>query len=361
MPSSRYIFGTLPFYSVLIVSGMILAIFLASREEKRLGLPKDTVLDLALFLIPISVICARAYYVIFSWDAFRSEPLSVFAVWEGGLAIYGGLIGGLVTVLVFAYIRRISPLTLFDMIVPGVALAQALGRWGNFFNMEAYGLPVENPALQFFPFAVQIPDNGFITWHMATFFYESLWDFCVFLVLFLLRKRSGKPGILFLLYSLAYAAGRLVIEELRMDSLMAGSLRVSQMLGFTVCLGVLIWLICLSRPVRAQLPFVLLLLLQPVLFFVLPRPGTEHAVAPYFFLALMLLVPCLLLSSLHKAPARLFSVALCAGAWTAYALLAGKSSFLFNLTYSVSALFLGAVLFYPHFSTEVSHADHTAA
>ena len=146
MPSSRYIFGTLPFYSVLIVSGMILAIFLASREEKRLGLPKDTVLDLALFLIPISVICARAYYVIFSWDAFRSEPLSVFAVWEGGLAIYGGLIGGLVTVLVFAYIRRISPLTLFDMIVPGVALAQALGRWGNFFNMEAYGLPVENPA-----------------------------------------------------------------------------------------------------------------------------------------------------------------------------------------------------------------------
>ena len=223
MPSSRYIFGTLPFYSVLIVSGMILAIFLASREEKRLGLPKDTVLDLALFLIPISVICARAYYVIFSWDAFRSEPLSVFAVWEGGLAIYGGLIGGLVTVLVFAYIRRISPLTLFDMIVPGVALAQALGRWGNFFNMEAYGLPVENPALQFFPFAVQIPENGFITWHMATFFYESLWDFCVFLVLFLLRKRSGKPGILFLLYSLAYAAGRLVIEELRMDSLMAGS------------------------------------------------------------------------------------------------------------------------------------------
>ena len=196
MPSSRYIFGTLPFYSVLIVSGMILAIFLASREEKRLGLPKDTVLDLALFLIPISVICARAYYVIFSWDAFRSEPLSVFAVWEGGLAIYGGLIGGLVTVLVFAYIRRISPLTLFDMIVPGVALAQALGRWGNFFNMEAYGLPVENPALQFFPFAVQIPENGFITWHMATFFYESLWDFCVFLVLFLLRKRSGKPGIL---------------------------------------------------------------------------------------------------------------------------------------------------------------------
>ena len=350
MPSSRYIFGTLPFYSVLIVSGMILAIFLASREEKRLGLPKDTVLDLALFLIPISVICARAYYVIFSWDAFRSEPLSVFAVWEGGLAIYGGLIGGLVTVLVFAYIRRISPLTLFDMIVPGVALAQALGRWGNFFNMEAYGLPVENPALQFFPFAVQIPENGFITWHMATFFYESLWDFCVFLVLFLLRKRSGKPGILFLLYSLAYAAGRLVIEELRTDSLMAGSLRVSQMLGFTVCLGVLIWLICLSRPVRAQLPFVLLLLL-----------GTEHAVAPYFFLALMLLVPCLLLSSLHKAPARLFSVALCAGAWTAYALLAGKSSFLFNLTYSVSALFLGAVLFYPHFSTEVSHADHTAA
>ena len=220
---------------------------------------------------------------------------------------------------------------------------------------------MENPALQFFPFAVQIPENGVITWHMATFFYESLWDFCVFLVLFLLRKRPEKPGILFLLYSIAYAAGRLVIEELRMDSLMAGSLRVSQMLGFAVCLGVLVWLIILSRPVRPQLLFALLLLVQPVLFFVLPRPGTEHAVAPYFFLALMLLVPCLLLSSLHKAPARLFSVALCAGAWTAYALLAGKSSFLFNLTYSVSALFLGAVLFYPHFSTEVSHADHTTA
>ena len=152
-----------------------------------------------------------------------------------------------------------------------------------------------------------------------------------------------------------------VIEELRMDSLMAGSLRVSQMLGFAVCLGVLVWLIILSRPVHPQILFALLLLVQPVLFFVLPRPGTEHAVAPYFFLVLMLLAPCLLLSSRHKKPVRLLSFAVCAAAWTAYAILAGRSSFLFNLTYSVSALLLGAVLFYPHFSTEVPHADHAAS
>lgn len=242
MPSSRYIFGTLPWYSVLIVCGITAALWLANREEKRLKLPKDTVIDLSLWLIPTGIIGARLYYVFFAWDAFSRDPISILYIWRGGLAIYGGVIGGGVAALIFSRRRKLPFLLLTDVIVPGLALAQCIGRWGNYFNMEAYGLTVTDPAWQLFPFAVLIPSSGEPVWHMATFFYESVWDFLVFLVLMAGRRHMRRIGDATLWYASLYGGGRLIIEGLRLDSLMTtgGSARISQLLSVVLCLAVFI-------------------------------------------------------------------------------------------------------------------------
>jgi len=232
IPYSRYLFGSLPWYGVLIVCGILSAITLSSHEEKRLQLPKDTVIDLAFWVIPLGLIGARTYYVIFQWELFAEDPLSALRIWEGGLAIYGGVIGGLLGVLLFAWRRKCSPFILTDMIVPGLSLAQGIGRWGNYFNMEAYGQEITNPAWQFFPIGVQIPSSSGYVWHMATYFYESCWDIAIFALLwFVIRKRSQYPGNVTLWYMLLYGLGRFFIEGLRTDSLMTGSIRVSQLLS----------------------------------------------------------------------------------------------------------------------------------
>ena len=240
-PSDRYIFGSVPWYSALIASGILFALWWASREEKRLGLPADTMVDLALRLVPFGIMGARLYYVIFAWDMFKDDLLSILYIWEGGLAIYGGLIAGFFTALVFCHRKRIPFFRVLDAIVPGLAMAQAIGRWGNYFNMEAYGLEISNPALQFFPLAVYIPVGMSGTWHMATFFYESVWNLMIFITLAVLRRRTHRNGDLTCWYLLLYGAGRLVIEELRLDSLMAmDSLRVSQLLSSALCMTVLL-------------------------------------------------------------------------------------------------------------------------
>ena len=256
IPYSRYIVGRIPWYSFLIVIGALMAIVLACREEHRAGLPKDTVIDLALFLLPGGIIGARLYYVIFSWSQFRHDLLSIFRIWEGGLAIYGGIIGGLLVLILFCRKRRLSALTLCDIITPGLVLAQALGRWGNWFNIEAYGLTVTDPSLCFFPFAVQVPEDGY-AWHMATFFYESFWNLLVFVFLMIGRRnRLRLRGDVFCFYLLLYAAGRLVIEELRLDSLYAtSSVRVSQLLSILLCIGVVIrYTVLLRRQERLSAP-----------------------------------------------------------------------------------------------------------
>ena len=329
MPHSRFLIGTLPFYSVLIVTGMLLAILLSIREEKRQGLPKDTIVDLALIMIPISVICARIYYVVFNWAPFADNPLSAFYIWEGGLAIYGGLIGGAAVVLIFERRRGLPLFTIFDIVVPGVALAQSIGRWGNFFNMEAYGLPVTDPRLQFFPFAVLIPEGGETVWHLATFFYESVWNFLVFLVLMFMRRRTEKRGDLFFLYSLLYGAGRLVIEELRMDSLMAGTLRISQVLAFCIVL------VCLMRFLVRLRPWNMLLAcipsaLQVVLFSFLPGSTLS-----FFFLLLCFEITLCAASSVKGAP---LAFCLLPPAWLLYAFYGRTGIFALGVTFSLFAL-----------------------
>ena len=244
-PSSRYIFGSLPWYSVLILCGIVAAVLLCLREEKRLALREDTVIDLALWVVPAGIIGARLYYVAFSFHLFADDLLSILYIWQGGLAIYGGIIGGLIAILIFARRRRLSPLLLTDMIVPGLALAQCIGRWGNYFNMEAYGREITSAAWQFFPAGVLIPGgDGEYVWHMATFFYESMWNLLVFLLLwFVIRRRSGTAGVVTLWYMLLYGVGRACIEGLRTDSLMTGSLRVSQVLSLLLAIGAAISLL----------------------------------------------------------------------------------------------------------------------
>ncbi len=240
VPYSRYLIYPVTWYSFLIVIGASLALFFSCREEKYARLPRDTVLDLALWLIPGGIIGARVYYVVFSFHQFQNDLFSVFRVWEGGLAIYGGIIAGLLVLFIFCRRRNISFLLLCDIIVPGLALAQAIGRWGNWFNMEAYGLPVSGSFPCFFPFAVQIPADGY-TWHLATFFYESVWDFFVFVFLLLTRHTllNRRKGDVFFFYLFLYAAGRLIIEELRMDSLYASSVRISQLFSAVLCAFIL--------------------------------------------------------------------------------------------------------------------------
>lgn len=232
IPYSRYIIGRVPWYGVLIASGVLIAVLLCIREEKRLHLRQDTVIDLAFWAIPLGIIGARVYYVIFNWQVFADDPLSVLRIWEGGIAIYGAVIGGLIGVLIFASRRKINPFTLTDIIVPGLALAQGIGRWGNYFNMEAYGREITDSSWQFFPIGVQIPTGSGYAWHMATFYYESCWDITVFALLwFVIRKRTRLPGTTTLWYLLLYSTGRFFIEGLRTDSLMLGSFRVSQLLS----------------------------------------------------------------------------------------------------------------------------------
>lgn len=270
-PYSRYLIGTLPWYSALIVTGILAALFIVFREEKRLQLPHDTTVDLALCVIPCGIIGARLYYVLFAWDLFRDDPLRILRIWEGGLAIYGGVIGGAIAGAVFSRIRRIPLSRLMDMAAPALPLAQAIGRWGNYFNQEAYGAPITTPAWQFFPAGVLV--NG--QWYMATFFYESAWDLVIFIALMFTRRRMRRSGDVFLWYAALYGAGRFVIEGLRSDSLMTGTLRVSQLLSLMLCLTAL--MIFLWRLMRQQRARTAALIFVPaaalcILWLVIPMP-----------------------------------------------------------------------------------------
>lgn len=228
-------------YGILIALSLALAAFLCTREERRLGLPRDTGLDIVLYALPPAIVAARLYYVAFTWEYFSAHPERIIRVWEGGLAIYGAVIGGAAGLLFLAKRRGLPFLQLADVVAPSLLLGQAIGRWGNFFNGEAFGYAVDNPAFQFFPFAVQVQGG----WHLATFFYESLWNALGFLFLYLNRVRfeKGRHGHVFFWYLVWYGLGRLLIEGLRTDSLMLGGVRVSQLLSLILVCAALVKLL----------------------------------------------------------------------------------------------------------------------
>ncbi len=243
IPYSRYLVGSLPWYSVLIVLAMLIGLLLCTHEQKRLQLPKDLFVDLALCLIPSAIIGARLYYVIFSWNQFSGDILRIFRIWEGGLAIYGGIFGGTIALVAFCRVRKLPLLHVADILVPALSLGQAIGRWGNYFNMEAYGAEITNAAWQFFPAAVLVSGTDGYEWHMATFFYESCADLLIFIVLwFIIRKRKQWNGQSLAVYMLMYGIARAWIEGLRTDSLYIGTIRVSQLLSLLIAFAGLLTL-----------------------------------------------------------------------------------------------------------------------
>lgn len=245
-------------YGVLMAVGIIIAVVLAMQEGKRKKLPQDSIIDLCLVIIPFGIVGARLYYVLFELENYISNPISILYIWEGGLAIYGAVIFGLLGALIYAKKKKIRFLRLVDCIAPGLVLAQAIGRWGNFFNQEAFGNPVTDEALLWFPMSVRIDGihyfNGELCanpYHLATFFYESLWCVIIFIVLWSLRKKFKHDGDVFLLYGLLYSFERAIVEGLRGDSLYLiqpdaagmGGIRVSQLLSAVAFIALLAFFI----------------------------------------------------------------------------------------------------------------------
>lgn len=219
-------------YGIIIATGMLLGIWIATYNARRRGYKSEMVLDIALVAVIVAVIGARVHYVLFSWEFYKGGPfLDVFKIWNGGLAIYGGLIGGLIGVFVYSKFAKKRFLSMVDILVPSLILGQAIGRWGNFANQEAYGWLINNPTWTFFPVAVFIKSEG--AFHMATFFYESMWNFAVFAFLMNFMKKNRQEGNVLFLYLLLYGFGRMVIEGFRMDSqyLFSTGIRVNQLIS----------------------------------------------------------------------------------------------------------------------------------
>ena len=225
---------SIKWYSLMILLGVIAGIGLLLKEGKKHNYPKDFLFNLCFWAIIFGFIGARIYYVLFNFEIYKNDPVSIFKIWEGGLAIHGGLIAGFMTIYFYCKKYNVRLLKITDMAVPGILLAQGLGRWGNFFNMEAHGGAVLRSTLE----NLHIPEfiiNGMningIYYH-PTFFYESLWCLFGFIILSLLKHyKYLKVGSLTFSYLCFYSVGRFVIEALRTDSLMLGGFKVAQILS----------------------------------------------------------------------------------------------------------------------------------
>jgi len=239
----RIAFFGISWYAILIVSAIVIGLLYCTHESRRIGLPHDTMIDFLLYAIPLGIIFARIYYVVFRFNMYSEDLLSVFNIREGGLAIYGGVIGGFIAARIAAHKHNVSVLSILDTAAPALVLGQGIGRWGNYINMEAYGLRIGEESLQFFPFAVEIPVGTVWYWHMATFFYEFCWDILVFILLLIIRQHLRRKGDIFCWYLLLYCAGRTVIEGLRYDSLtfISEFVRISQVLSAIAALSVVIY------------------------------------------------------------------------------------------------------------------------
>lgn len=232
-------------YALIIVSGMVLAVWLSIKEAPRVGLKEDDILDFMLWALPISIICARLYYVAFEWGYYSQHLTEIFAIRNGGLAIYGGLIGGGFTAFFYCRHRFIPLWDFLDVAAPSVLIAQAIGRWGNFMNHEAYGPDTTRAFLEKLHLPNFIIENMNIDgiYRQPTFLYESVWSLVGFILLIILRRVPHllKEGEVALLYVIWYSFGRFFIEGLRTDSLMLfGNIRVSQMLSAILFIGGLV-------------------------------------------------------------------------------------------------------------------------
>jgi phosphatidylglycerol:prolipoprotein diacylglycerol transferase len=205
----------------------------ACRRSKQFGLKEDDIIDGVLWVTPFAILCARVYYCVFSWDMYKDNPISILYIWEGGLAIYGGVLGAILGVVVFCKCKKISVAALLDLVALGFLIGQSAGRWGNFFNREAFGAPTES----FLRMGLFNNFTGAVEYYHPTFLYESVWNFCGFVLLHYLSKRRQYDRQIALGYAAWYGLGRVWIEGLRMDSLYWGPFRVSQVLAAVSCVA----------------------------------------------------------------------------------------------------------------------------
>lgn len=227
---------TIYWYSVMILIAVLVAIYIASNESKRRDM-YDFINDLIVYVIISGIIGARLYYVIFNFSQYKNNILDIFKIWEGGLAIYGGVIAGFLAIVYLAKKRQQSIIETTDIIAPGLILAQAIGRWGNFFNQEAHGGMVELEFLESLHLPKFIIDGMHINgaYYHPTFLYESIWCILGFVLLIILRKiTKRKKGIMTFTYFIWYGIGRFFIEGLRTDSLYLGPIRISQLVSLVL-------------------------------------------------------------------------------------------------------------------------------
>ncbi len=230
-------------YGVIIAVGFVLALLYITRRRKVFGLTEDNVFDMILVVIPSSIICARLYYVIFNLDAYRGNFADVFKIWEGGLAIYGGIIGGVIGLAIYCRAKKVSIGAMLDIASLGVLIGQCIGRWGNFINREAYGT---SEKVNSFVFRMGLtPEGGSTVFVHPTFLYESLWNLIGFIILHFYSKKRKFDGEVCALYIIWYGLGRFFIEQLRTDSLYLFNtgIRVSQLLAAISLCAALIYLI----------------------------------------------------------------------------------------------------------------------
>ena len=242
-------------YSVLLLTGMIIAIFMLTKEGKRFNIPKDFLFNLAFWVIIIGILSARIYYCIFNFSLYKDNLFDIFKIWEGGLAIHGGIIGGFITLFVYTKRYNVNTYKVTDMAVVPLLLAQAIGRWGNFFNSEAHGAATTYYHLkelnipEFVIKGMKIGNN----YYHPTFFYESIYCLIGFIILLFVRRyRYLKRGQLTCIYLMYYSVGRFFIESLRTDSLMLGGFRVAQIISIVLFVVGLVVFMILSRKGRFE-------------------------------------------------------------------------------------------------------------
>ena len=240
-------------YGMIIAFGMLLAVIYAMRRTKQFGLTEDHLLDGVIYITPFAILCARLYYCAFQWQNYADNPISILYIWEGGLAIYGGVIGAVLGVIVYCRIKKISISAVLDLLMLGFMIGQAIGRWGNFCNREAFGDPVSQDfflAMGLFNERTQ----AFQYFH-PTFLYESVWNAVGFVALHFLSKKRQYDGQIALGYMAWYGLGRAWIEGLRTDSLYWGPFRVSQVLAAASCLiaVVILMIMALRKQDKAKL------------------------------------------------------------------------------------------------------------
>ena len=222
-PVAFTIFGIdVMWYGVLISAGVLAGIFVALKEAERTGFKEDDLIDFLLYAIPAGIVGARIYYVIFSWDYYRQNLSQIINIRNGGLAIHGGIIAGVITGILFCKKRRINVLELLDLVMPSLALGQSIGRWGNFINQEAHGGPTD------LPWGILVDGRKV----HPTFLYESIMNILIFIFLVWFRKhKKASHGQILGLYLILYSAGRFLIEGLRTDSLMFAGMRIAQLIS----------------------------------------------------------------------------------------------------------------------------------